>query len=103
MGTILFNAFAALQQKLKKQNREYANVTVEIPDDYTIIHLMQDLGIEREEVEAAFINGTVQPFDSVLQDGDRIALVPPGTPGPYRVFLGMKNKGHQAISNMQPK
>lgn len=92
MGTILFNAFAALQQKLKNSNRAYSNVTIQISDHYTIMNLMKDLDLTPEEVEAAFINGTVQPFDSVLRNGDRIALVPPGTPGPYRVFLGMKNK-----------
>lgn len=45
-----------------------------------------------EEVEAVFINGKVSAFDTILQDNDRVALVPPGTPGPYRVLLGFVNK-----------
>ena len=31
-------------------------------------------------------------FDTIIQDNDRVALIPPGTPGPYRVLLGFKNK-----------
>ena len=26
----------------------------------------------------------------IFQPGDRVALLPPGTPGPYRVLLGFK-------------
>ncbi len=95
MATILFNAFASLQQKLKNRNREFANVVIPISETYTVNDLIEDTGLTTEDVEAAFINGMVKPFDSVLHDGDRIALVPPGTPGPYRVFLGMKNKKRQ--------
>ena len=47
------------------------------------------------EVEAAFVNGVVVPFEQVLEDKDRVALVPPGTPGPYRVMLAMvQRKNH---------
>ena len=30
-----------------------------------------------------------------LVDGDRVAFVPPGTPGPYRVHLGFKKVQNQ--------
>lgn len=96
MRTILFNAFASLQQKLKDKNQAFANVTIQIPHDYTAADLIKDMALAPEDVEAVFINGTVKPFDSILNDGDRIALVPPGTPGPYRVFLGMKNKNNRS-------
>jgi molybdopterin converting factor small subunit len=48
--------------------------------------------LDREDVEVTFINGKVAPFNKRIQDGDRVALVPPGTPGPYRVCLGFKNE-----------
>lgn len=96
MGTILFNAFASLQRKLKDKNQEFANVAIQIPHDCTAADLINDMALAPEDVEAVFINGTVKPFDSILHDGDRIALVPPGTPGPYRVFLGMKNKNNRS-------
>lgn len=60
-------------------------------DDVTPNDLLQDMGLDRTDVEAVFINGRVAPFDTIIKDGDRVALVPPGTPGPYRVFLGFKN------------
>ena len=47
-----------------------------------------------EDVEAVFVNGRVKPLSTVLSDQDRVAFVPHGTPGPYRVLLGFKNKHH---------
>jgi sulfur carrier protein ThiS len=92
VGFIVFNAFSTLQKKLKAKNHGYTNVKIEIPENYTVLKLIKDLNLEPEDVEAVFLNGKVVPFNSSLQDGDRVALTPPGTPGPYRVFLGMKNK-----------
>ena len=55
--------------------------------------LLEMAGIGEKEVEAVLVNGTVRPFHHVLADGDRVAAIPPGTPGPYRMLLGMiKNK-----------
>jgi molybdopterin converting factor small subunit len=48
--------------------------------------------LTRKDVEVVFVNGRVQPIDTVLRDQDRVAFVPHGTPGPYRVLLGFKNK-----------
>jgi len=54
--------------------------------------LIRQVQLEPEDVEVVFINGKVAPFDTIIQDNDRVALVPHGTPGPYRVLLGFKNK-----------
>ncbi len=54
--------------------------------------LIRQVHLASEEVEAVFINGKVSSFDTILQDNDRVALIPPGTPGPYRVLLGFVNK-----------
>jgi len=51
--------------------------------------LLAALEIEPAQVEAVFVNGVVRRPDSVIRPGDRVALVPPGTPGPYRVLLGI--------------
>ncbi len=91
--TITFNAFSFLQKKLKEKNIEYSNVSLEISEGITAIDLIKELKLEKEDVEAVFINGKAAFFDDIIQDNDRVALVPPGTPGPYRVFLGFfKNK-----------
>ncbi|WP_457553947.1 MoaD/ThiS family protein [Desulfobacula sp.] len=54
--------------------------------------LIRQVQLDPEDVEVVFINGKVASFDRIIQDNDRVALVPPGTPGPYRVLLGFKNK-----------
>lgn len=56
--------------------------------------LIRQVQLEPDDVEVVFINGKVAPLDTILQDNDRVAFVPPGTPGPYRVLLGFKNKNH---------
>jgi sulfur carrier protein ThiS len=89
MATILFNAFSFLQKKLKDNNHPYANVSMDISEETTVAGLLTNLGLAEKDVEAAFVNGTVVPFDTVLEDADRVALIPPGTPGPYRVMLAM--------------
>lgn len=51
------------------------------------------LEIEKQQVEIIFVNGKAfLPSDAVIHSGDRVALVPPGTPGPYRVLLGFVKK-----------
>lgn len=95
MPTITFNAFSFLQKKLREKNIPYSNVRMEIEPGSTAADLIQKVQLSREEVEAAFINGKVSPLNTVIQDDDRVALIPPGTPGPYRVLLGFKNKKNQ--------
>jgi molybdopterin converting factor small subunit len=51
--------------------------------------LARDLGLPEERIEAVFRNGVIQRLDEDVFPGDRVAFVPPGTPGPYRVLLGM--------------
>ena len=49
------------------------------------------LDLPFEKIEAVFINGLAHPFEkAIVKPGDRIAFLPPGTPGPYRVLLGIK-------------
>jgi hypothetical protein len=53
--------------------------------------LLATLDIPAERVEVIFINGKVFHLaDAFISPGDRVALAPPGTPGPYRVLLGFK-------------
>lgn len=93
MITITFSAFSFLQSKLKTKNIPYANATLELPEGISLKALITRLGLGLEDVEAAFVNHKVVPMDTLLKNNDRVALVPPGTPGPYRVLLGMvKNK-----------
>ncbi len=90
MIEITFNAFSFLRKKLKEKGIPYVNYKMKLEDGYTPEKLVKDLGYEEGEVEFVFINGKVAPFDTVLNDGDRVAIVPPGTPGSYRLILGAK-------------
>ena len=49
------------------------------------------MNLPEDKIEAVFINGKAGPLSSTINPGDRVAFVPPGTPGPYRVILGLIN------------
>ena len=65
------------------------------PKGSTASALAEDLGIPPEKVEAVFCNGHVQNIYDPVHGGDRVALAPYGTPGPYRVFLGMERENRE--------
>lgn len=90
MPEITFNAFSFLQKKLKQKNIPFSNVSMTIPDGATARDLVRLVELTDIEVEVVFINGKVHSLDAELHDKDRVALVPHGTPGPYRVLLGFK-------------
>ena len=92
MIEITFNAFSFLQKKLKAKQIEYSNVKMTIKEGISAMDLISQVQLSREDVEVVFINGKVASLDTIIQNNDRVALVPHGTPGPYRVLLGFKNK-----------
>jgi sulfur carrier protein ThiS len=92
MPVITFNAFSFLQKKLKEKQVEYSNVTMRLARGTTSRDLIEQVQLRPDEVEVVFVNGRVKPLDTILQENDRVALIPPGTPGPYRVLLGFKNR-----------
>ena len=95
MISVTFNAFSFLQKTFREKNLEYANARLSLAEGTTPSDLMRRFALEDAEVEAVFVNGKVCPKETRLSDGDRVAFVPPGTPGPYRVMLGMiKRQGH---------
>jgi hypothetical protein len=51
--------------------------------------IVKELSIPPEKIEAVFRNGKVINIYDTVMPGDRVAFFPHGTPGPYRVFLGM--------------
>lgn len=91
MATISFKAFSFLQNDLRSSGHASFDDSMEIQEGQTVQGVIDALGLDREKVEAAFVNGRITPFSTVLKDGDRLALVPPGTPGPYRVLLGIRD------------
>lgn len=65
--------------------------------------LSEILGIERKDIEVIFVNGFVHELEYTIHPGDRIAFLPPGCPGPYRIALGFygKNQGNEAAFKIQ--
>jgi molybdopterin converting factor small subunit len=93
MPIITFNAFSFLQKKLKTKQIETSNVVMTVDQGISAKDLIQQLQLEPEDVGVVLINGRVASFDTMLQDNDRVALVPPvEPPGPYRGLLGPKDK-----------
>ena len=67
--------------------------------------LAKELGIDPKEIEVIFVNGFVQALDYEVQPGDRVAFLPPGCPGPYRIALGFygKNQDNEATFKIVDK
>lgn len=63
----------------------------ELDTECSGVELAQKMDLPLEKVEAIFINGLAHsPEEGRIKPGDRVAFLPPGTPGPYRVLLGIK-------------
>lgn len=65
------------------------------------IELAQKLGIPTGEIEVIFVNGFVQALDYEIHPGDRMAFLPPGCPGPYRIALGFYGKNQENEANFK--
>lgn len=61
---------------------------VKIPGLLTGYGLLRLLQLNDYPIEVVFINGKAHKPADVIHPGDRVSLVPPGTPGPHRVLLG---------------
>ena len=88
-NSISIRIFGFLRHYMDAQGLSYAFDKDINPKGKTACDIAVELYIPPEEIEAVFINGSVKNiYDSVFP-GDRVAFLPYGTPGPYRVFLGM--------------
>lgn len=90
---IELRAFMGLADLFRQRNWP-SPLAVGIPGEVTGAELLVMLDIPPEKVEVVFVNGKAfNPSMAVLTGGDRVALVPPGAPGPYRVLLGFRKMG----------
>lgn len=48
----------------------------DLPAGQTIKALLKRLGVAREAVKIAFVNNRIVTLDTMLNDGDRVALAP---------------------------
>ena len=89
-SVIHLRAFMDLADTFRK--KDWSNPKeVEVQGEMTGLELLALLGLPEEMVEVIFVNGKAfTPPLAVVAGGDRVALAPPGVPGPYRVLLGFK-------------
>lgn len=67
-------------------------LSMDLTEPITGRKLAQKLDLPLSMIEVLFVNGCAQQLDYPVKPGDRVAFVPPGTPGPYRVILGFVHK-----------
>ena len=91
-AAIELHAFMGLADLFRE--RRWSN-----PRDYPLAgettgaELLALLDIPLSGVEVIFVNRKAIAADcALIHPGDRVALVPPGVPGPHRFLLGFKNR-----------
>ena len=93
--TVTIHIFGFLRRHLDERGLPYV-LTESVPPEGMSAHaLVERLLIPPKEVEAVFKNGQVINIYDFVGPGDRVALLPHGTPGPYRFFLGMDRENRE--------
>lgn len=87
MAGIEVRAFGKLYFLFKERGWAYPLYYTE-KETLTARELREELQIPEEDVEAVFINRKIMYQSTLLQPGDRVAFVPPGTPSVHRFNLG---------------
>jgi hypothetical protein len=86
---ISIRIFGFLRKYMDEQGLPYALEKEMDPKGKAAWDIALELGIPPKEVEGVFVNGVIENIYDKVFPGDRVAFLPYGTPGPYRVFLGM--------------
>ncbi len=71
---IYLKCFATLT---KEDYCDHRNATpFDLPAGQTVKNLLQHVGVARESVKIAFVNNRIAGLDTLLAEGDRVALAP---------------------------
>jgi len=87
--TVSVHIFGALRTHMDSQGLPYALEKEIAREGETAYDIARELRIPPEKIEGIFLNGRVKNIHDTVFPGDRVAFFPQGTPGPYRVFLGI--------------
>jgi molybdopterin converting factor small subunit len=88
-GVVTVRFFGLLRSFMKERGLPDCLEERVPPEGASGLELALKFELPAEQIEAVFRNGHVQRLEDRIYPGDRVAFVPPGTPGPYRVLLGM--------------
>lgn len=92
MSDIKFSAFSFLKKRLNDMDVDCTSSPMSIPDDISVDALIEHLGLDASEVEAAFVNHKIMPKSTIIRSGDKVALVPPGgIPNHVVAYVGKNN------------
>ena len=92
-ATVTVRLFGFLRAHARENGRPTSYEPEVTPEGVTGADLARDLELPADLIEAVFRNGRVQGLEARLYPGDRVAFLPTGTPGPYRVLLGVVGQG----------
>ena len=97
--------FLKLDAHLRKHFGTRPPYFMKLEKPITGLELAELLSIDREDIEVIFVNGFAESVQYVINPGDRIAFLPPGCPGPYRIALGFygKNQDNEANFKLRKK
>lgn len=89
---IELHAFMGLADLFRE--RQWSNpYYLSLEGEFSGPEFLAKLDIPAARVEVLFVNRKAVAVEAaVIRSGDRVALVPPGVPGPHRFLLGFKNK-----------
>lgn len=87
--TVHIRVFGALRGYMDEKGFPYFFEKEIEREGRTAHDIASELHIPPEKIEAVFCNGRIKNIYDPVFPGDRVAFFPYGTPGPYRIFLGM--------------
>ncbi len=87
--TVNIRIFGFLRRYMDEQGLSYALEREIARAGDSAFDIAMGLSIPPEKIEVVFCNGRVINIYDPVFPGDRLAFFPFGTPGPYRVFLGI--------------
>jgi len=89
-STAIVRSFAFLHD-IRAERGLPSTVEVEVPaQGVSARRLAEELDLPVELVEGVFLNGRLFEYDVIVRPGDRVGLVPPGTPAFHPAFFGRR-------------
>ena len=93
MGRVRVRMFGSLHT-FRKERGELVDTQVELPDEgMSARELAQSLGLPLDKIEGVFRDHKVHGLELHVVDGDSVAFVSRGVPGPHRFALGLYHAG----------
>ena len=83
-----------LLHSIRQERNLPSVVEIDVQEEgVTARQLALDLELPVDDIEGVFCNHVVYSLEHRIKPGDRVAFVPPGTPGPHRFLLGLYRAG----------